>query len=94
MLGAGNSRYLRALTEVFGARGRGGLPREFGLVSHDAPPAHIKAALSKSAQPWAILQSDFIRKRFISTLRPITWLLTELRTNVTTNKALQAPEGG
>lgn len=43
----GDQKYLRTLAEVLSDDGgRGGRPGRFGLVGHDAPPAHAKAALS------------------------------------------------
>jgi hypothetical protein len=37
--GEAHRQYLRVLTEVFSDSGGGDLPREFGLICHDTPPA-------------------------------------------------------
>ena len=41
-------RYLGALAQVFSDGGGGDRPGQFGLVGHDAPPAHTQG-LSRSA---------------------------------------------
>lgn len=50
-MGGGNQKYLGTLAEALGDDGGGGgLPGRFGLVGHDAPPAH-KGSSQKDAPP-------------------------------------------